>query len=134
MDQIISVIDYTYTCLHMYNSAHDYDYNHMQLDLHHTNVRRRPIMKRQDVMDFSVRLRSALQDAGVRPSPTIVANIFNQKYWGKSYPLNVDEIDYRIDDNLGFLYLSKLFLLSFFFSFFFLQKNEERNGFCFSIS
>ncbi len=41
-------------------------------------------MKRQDVMDFSVRLRSALQDAGVRPSPTIVANIFNQKYWGKS--------------------------------------------------
>jgi len=61
-------------------------------------------------------------------------NFLAQKYWGKSYPLNDDEIDKRIDDNLGFLYLSKLFSLSFFFSFFFLQKNEERNGFCFSIS
>ena len=41
-------------------------------------------MKSEDAKDFSIRLRSALQDAGVRTSPTVVANIFNQKYWGKS--------------------------------------------------
>lgn len=42
------------------------------------------IMKREDAKDFSHRLHNALQDAGVRASPTVVANIFNQKYWGKS--------------------------------------------------
>ena len=41
-------------------------------------------MKNEDAKYFSVRLLSALDDAGVRKSPTIVANIFNQKYWGKS--------------------------------------------------
>ena len=41
-------------------------------------------MKSEDAKDFAVRLRSALQDVGVRASPTVVANIFNQKYWGKS--------------------------------------------------
>ena len=41
-------------------------------------------MKSDDAKEFSLRLRTALQDANVRPSPTIVAHIFNQKYWGKS--------------------------------------------------
>ena len=41
-------------------------------------------MKSEDAKDFSVRLLSALDDAGVRKSATVVANIFNQKYWGKS--------------------------------------------------
>ncbi len=41
-------------------------------------------MKREDAKDFSHRLHNALLDAGVRASPTVVANIFNQKYWGKS--------------------------------------------------
>lgn len=33
---------------------------------------------------FSTRLRQALQDAGVRASPTVVAHEFNLRYWGKS--------------------------------------------------
>jgi hypothetical protein len=33
---------------------------------------------------FADRLRSALKGAGIRPSPTIVANEFNLRYWGKS--------------------------------------------------
>jgi hypothetical protein len=33
---------------------------------------------------FSERLRRALESAGIRPSPTLVANEFNQRYWGKS--------------------------------------------------
>jgi hypothetical protein len=41
-------------------------------------------MKSDDAKDFAERLRAALQDAGVRPSPTVVANAFNQRYWGKS--------------------------------------------------
>jgi hypothetical protein len=41
-------------------------------------------MKSEDAKYFSARLLSALDDAGVRKSATVVANIFNQKYWGKS--------------------------------------------------
>lgn len=33
---------------------------------------------------FSDRLRRALESAGIRPSPTLVANEFNLRYWGKS--------------------------------------------------
>lgn len=33
---------------------------------------------------FSERLRLALDSAGIRPSPTLVANEFNLRYWGKS--------------------------------------------------
>lgn len=33
---------------------------------------------------FSERLRRALDVAGVRPSPTVVAHEFNLRYWGKS--------------------------------------------------
>jgi hypothetical protein len=33
---------------------------------------------------FAQRLRQALQDAGVSPSPTVVAHEFNLRYWGKS--------------------------------------------------
>ena len=33
---------------------------------------------------FAERLRSALDALGVRPSPTVVANGFNQRYWGRS--------------------------------------------------
>ena len=33
---------------------------------------------------FSERLRLALKGVGVRPSPTLVANEFNLRYWGKS--------------------------------------------------
>ena len=33
---------------------------------------------------FAERLRSALDAVGVRPSPTVVANGFNQRYWGRS--------------------------------------------------
>lgn len=33
---------------------------------------------------FSERLRLALKGIGVRPSPTLVANEFNLRYWGKS--------------------------------------------------
>lgn len=33
---------------------------------------------------FSHRLRRALEKAGVRPSPTVLANEFNLRYWGQS--------------------------------------------------
>lgn len=33
---------------------------------------------------FSDRLRKALEAMGVRPSPTVVANEFNLRYWGRS--------------------------------------------------
>lgn len=33
---------------------------------------------------FADRLRLALKGVGVRPSPTLVANEFNLRYWGKS--------------------------------------------------
>ena len=33
---------------------------------------------------FADRLRLALKGVGVRPSPTVVANEFNLRYWGKS--------------------------------------------------
>lgn len=33
---------------------------------------------------FAARLRRALEGAGIRPSPTLVANEFNLRYWGKS--------------------------------------------------
>lgn len=33
---------------------------------------------------FADRLRRALEAAGVRPSPTVVANEFNLRYWGRS--------------------------------------------------
>ena len=38
----------------------------------------------EEAKAFSVRLKQALEDAGVRPSPTVVANEFNTRYWGKS--------------------------------------------------
>jgi len=41
-------------------------------------------MKSDDAKDFADRLRAALQDVGIRPSPTSVAHAFNQRYWGKS--------------------------------------------------
>lgn len=33
---------------------------------------------------FSDRLRKALESMGIRPSPTLVANEFNLRYWGRS--------------------------------------------------
>jgi transcriptional regulator with XRE-family HTH domain len=33
---------------------------------------------------FAERLRLALKGVGIRPSPTLVANEFNLRYWGKS--------------------------------------------------
>lgn len=33
---------------------------------------------------FSGRLRRALESAGIRLSPSLVANEFNQRYWGRS--------------------------------------------------
>ena len=33
---------------------------------------------------FADRLRLALKGVGIRPSPTVVANEFNLRYWGKS--------------------------------------------------
>lgn len=33
---------------------------------------------------FAERLRLALKGIGIRPSPTLVANEFNLRYWGKS--------------------------------------------------
>jgi transcriptional regulator with XRE-family HTH domain len=33
---------------------------------------------------FARRLRQSLEDAGVRTSPTVVANEFNLRYWGRS--------------------------------------------------
>lgn len=37
-----------------------------------------------ETQTFSDRLRRALESAGIRPSPTLVANEFNLRYWGKS--------------------------------------------------
>lgn len=37
-----------------------------------------------ETQGFSQRLRRALDSAGIRPSPTFVANEFNLRYWGKS--------------------------------------------------
>lgn len=37
-----------------------------------------------ETQGFSQRLRRALDSAGIRPSPTLVANEFNLRYWGKS--------------------------------------------------
>jgi transcriptional regulator with XRE-family HTH domain len=37
----------------------------------------------QEALAFSERLRSALDRAGVRPSPTVVAHEFNLRYWGR---------------------------------------------------
>lgn len=37
---------------------------------------------------FAERLRLALQGVGLRPSPTLVANEFNLRYWGKSVTIN----------------------------------------------
>jgi transcriptional regulator with XRE-family HTH domain len=33
---------------------------------------------------FTARLRQSLEDSGVRTSPTVVANEFNLRYWGRS--------------------------------------------------
>lgn len=33
---------------------------------------------------FAERLRRALEAAGVRPSPTLVAHAFNSRYWGRN--------------------------------------------------
>lgn len=33
---------------------------------------------------FAARLRQSLEDSGVRISPTVVANEFNLRYWGRS--------------------------------------------------
>ena len=37
-----------------------------------------------ETQGFADRLRRALDSAGIRPSPTLVANEFNLRYWGKS--------------------------------------------------
>jgi transcriptional regulator with XRE-family HTH domain len=37
-----------------------------------------------EAAQFADRLRLALKGVGVRPSPTLVANEFNLRYWGKS--------------------------------------------------
>lgn len=37
-----------------------------------------------ETQGFADRLRHALDNAGIRPSPTLVANEFNLRYWGKS--------------------------------------------------
>ena len=37
-----------------------------------------------ETQGFAERLRHALDSVGVRPSPTLVANEFNLRYWGKS--------------------------------------------------
>lgn len=38
----------------------------------------------QEARAFSARLKQALEAAGVRPSPAVVASEFNLRYWGKS--------------------------------------------------
>ena len=37
-----------------------------------------------ETREFAGRLRHALDSSGIRPSPTLVANEFNLRYWGKS--------------------------------------------------
>ncbi len=38
----------------------------------------------EETKAFAARLRLALEGAGVRPSPSVVAHEFNLRYWGKS--------------------------------------------------
>ena len=38
----------------------------------------------EEARAFSERLKQALEAAGVRPSPSVVAGEFNLRYWGKS--------------------------------------------------
>ncbi len=38
----------------------------------------------EEAQAFSERLKQALEAAGVRPSPAVVAGEFNLRYWGKS--------------------------------------------------
>ncbi len=38
----------------------------------------------EETKAFAARLRQALEGAGVRPSPSVVAHEFNLRYWGKS--------------------------------------------------
>jgi transcriptional regulator with XRE-family HTH domain len=42
------------------------------------------MLKVPESQQFADRLRSALESAGVRPSPTVVANAFNLRYHGRS--------------------------------------------------
>lgn len=37
----------------------------------------------KETSKFADRLRSALKEAGIRPSATVVANEFNLRYWGE---------------------------------------------------
>ena len=37
---------------------------------------------------FAERLRLAIKGVGIRPSPALVANEFNLRYWGKSITAN----------------------------------------------
>jgi transcriptional regulator with XRE-family HTH domain len=37
---------------------------------------------------FAERLRSAIKGVGIRPSPTLIANEFNLRYWGRSITPN----------------------------------------------
>lgn len=37
-----------------------------------------------ETLAFSERLKSALEAAGVRPSPTVIAHEFNLRFWGRS--------------------------------------------------
>ena len=41
-------------------------------------------MHAQEALAFSERLRKALERAGMRPSPTLVANEFNLRYYGRA--------------------------------------------------
>jgi len=44
-------------------------------------------LARPEAKTFSERFRKALADAGVPPSPTVIAHEFNLRYWGKSISL-----------------------------------------------
>lgn len=37
-----------------------------------------------ETLAFAARLKSALEAAGVRPSPTVIAHEFNLRFWGRS--------------------------------------------------
>lgn len=37
-----------------------------------------------ETLAFSERLKSALEAAGIRPSPTVIAHEFNLRFWGRS--------------------------------------------------
>jgi hypothetical protein len=41
-------------------------------------------LQQNETQAFAERLRTALKGVGIRPSPTLVANEFNLRYWGKS--------------------------------------------------